>query len=304
MVALYCLAGSARATFRHAQTQEGKKQVKLVTFTHNGRRRLGEVVGDEVYGLASTDTMRMHDMIARGITPNRVSQRFALAEVTLNAPLRPGKIIAIGRNYAEHARETGNEPPPRPLIFAKFPSAIIDPGAAICWDRAITKEVDWEVELVVVIGRRARHVREEDALKHAFGYTVGNDVSARDLQHRTDGQWTRGKSLDTFCPLGPVIVTRDEIDDVQSLRLTTEVNGESMQDGNTRDMIFQVAYLIHYCSQMFTLEPADIIMTGTPAGVGEGRKPKLYLQDGDVVRCSVEGIGTLENPCVVRDSSA
>ena len=156
---------------------------------------------------------------------------------------------------------------------------------------------------MVIIGRRARHVCEEDALQHVFGYTVGNDVSARDLQHRTDGQWTRGKSLDTFCPLGPVIVTRDEIEDVQSLRLTTEINGESMQDGNTRDMIFQVAYLIHYCSQMFTLEPADIIMTGTPAGVGEGRTPKRYLQDGDVVRCSVAGIGTLENPCVVRDSS-
>ena len=304
MVTLYCRAGSARATFRQAQTQEGEKPVKLVTFTHNGRRQPGEVVGDEVYGLASTDTMRMQDLIARGITPNRVSQRYPLADLTLNAPLRPGKIIAIGRNYAEHAHETGNEPPPQPLIFAKFPSAIIDPGAAISWDRAITQEVDWEVELVVIIGRRARHVSEEDALQHVFGYTVGNDVSARDLQHRTDGQWTRGKSLDTFCPLGPVIVTRDEIEDVQDLGLTTDVNDERMQDGNTRDMIFQVAYLIHYCSQMFTLEPADIIMTGTPVGVGEGRSPKRYLQDGDVVRCSVAGIGTLENPCVVRDSSA
>ena len=277
--------------------------MKLVTFTHGGRRQLGEVVGEEVYGLASTDTMRMQDMIARGITPGRVSQRFQLQDVALNAPLRPGKIIAIGRNYAEHARETGNEPPPRPLIFAKFPSAIIDPGAAITWDRAVTKEVDWEAELVVVIGKRARHVSEEDALQHVFGYTVGNDVSARDLQHRTDGQWTRGKSLDTFCPLGPVIVTPDEISDVQDLRLTTDVNDERMQDGNTRDMIFQVACLIHYCSQMFTLEPADIIMTGTPSGVGEGRSAKRYLQDGDVVRCSVDGIGTLENPCVVRDSS-
>lgn len=278
--------------------------MKLVTFTHNERRQLGEVIGDEVYSLASTDTMRMHEVIARGITPSRVSQRYPLAELTLNAPLRPGKIIAIGRNYAEHAQETGNEPPPRPLIFAKFPSAIIDPGAAICWDPAITQEVDWEVELAVVIGRRARRVAEADALQYVFGYTVGNDVSARDLQLRQDGQWTRGKSLDTFCPLGPVIVTRDEIEDAQALRLTTEVNGERMQDGNTRDMIFKVAYLIHYCSQMFTLEPADVLLTGTPEGVGEGRKPKRYLQDGDVVRCSVEGIGTLENPCVVRGAGA
>lgn len=278
--------------------------MKLVTFTHNERRQLGEVIGDEVYSLASTDTMRMHEVIARGITPGRVSQRYPLAELTLNAPLRPGKIIAIGRNYAEHAQETGNEPPPRPLIFAKFPSAVIDPGAAICWDPAITQEVDWEVELAVVIGRRARHVAEADALQYVFGYTVGNDVSARDLQLRMDGQWTRGKSLDTFCPLGPVIVTRDEIEDAQALRLTTEVNGERMQDGNTRDMIFKVAYLIHYCSQMFTLEPADVLLTGTPEGVGEGQKPKRYLQDGDVVRCRVEGIGTLENPCVARGAGA
>ena len=156
----------------------------------------------------------------------------------------------------------------------------------------------------MIVGRRARHVSEAEALQYVFGYTVGNDVSARDLQHRTDGQWTRGKSLDTFCPLGPVIVTRDEIADPQDLRLTTEVNGERMQDGNTRDMIFQVAYLIHYCSRMFTLEPADIIMTGTPSGVGEGRSPKRFLRDGDVVRCCVEGIGALENPCVVADSSA
>ena len=130
----------------------------------------------------------------------------------------------------------------------------------------------------MIIGRRARHVPEAEALEHVFGYTVGNDVSARDLQLRRDGQWTRGKSLDSFCPLGPIIVTRDEIADAQNLRLTTEVNGERMQDGNTRDMIFQVAYLIHYCSQMFTLEPADILLTGTPDGVGEGRNPKRYLQ--------------------------
>ena len=278
--------------------------MKLVTFTHNGRQQPGELVGDEVHGLALTDTMRMHDMIARGITPGRVSQRFALHDVTLNAPLRPGKIIAIGRNYAEHAQETGNEPPPRPLIFAKFPSAIIDPGAAISWDRSITQEVDWEVELVVIIGRRARHVSEADALRHVYGYTVGNDVSARDLQHRIDSQWTRGKSLDTFCPLGPVIVTRDEIADVQNLRLTTDVNDERMQEGNTRDMIFTVAFLIHYCSRMFTLEPADVIMTGTPSGVGAGRSPQRFQQDGDVVRCCVEGIGALENPCVVRDSAS
>ena len=273
--------------------------MRLVTFTHNSRTQLGEIVGDDVYVLSSSDTLKMHEMIRRGITPNRVSQHYPLADVTLHAPLRPGKIVAIGRNYAEHAKETGNEPPPRPLIFAKFPSAVIDPGETITWRDSITKEVDWEVELVVIIGKRAQNVSEEEALSHVFGYTIGNDVSARDLQLRTDGQWTRGKSLDTFCPLGPEIVTRDEIEDPQNLNLKTTVNGEVMQDGNTKDMIFNVAYLIHYISQHITLEPADIIMTGTPPGVGEGRNPKVYLKDGDVVTCSVEGIGELSNPCKV-----
>ncbi|MBZ0302334.1 MAG: fumarylacetoacetate hydrolase family protein [Anaerolineae bacterium] len=271
--------------------------MKLVTFTYNSRMQMGEIVGDNVYVLSSSDTLRMNEMIRRGITPSRVSQRYPLADITLHAPLRPGKIVAIGRNYAEHAKETGNEPPPRPLIFAKFPSAVIDPGEPITWSESITKEVDWEVELAVIIGKKAHKVSEEDAMKYVFGYTVGNDVSARDLQLRTDGQWTRGKSLDTFCPLGPIIVTRDEIKDPQNLNLKTIVNDEVMQDGNTRDMIFQVPYLIHYISQHFTLEPADIILTGTPSGVGEGRKQ--YLKDGDVVTCSVEGIGELRNPCKV-----
>lgn len=273
--------------------------MKLVTFSHRNRTLLGEIVEDEIYTLSTSDTMRMHELIWRGITPSRVSQRFPISEVTLHAPLRPGKIIAIGRNYAEHAKETGNEPPPRPLIFAKFPSSVIGTGTPITWSDSITKEVDWEVELAVIIGKKARNVSEEDALNHVFGYTVGNDVSARDLQLRTDGQWTRGKSLDTFCPLGPMIVTRDEIEDPQNLNLKTTVNDEVMQDGNTKDMIFNIRHLIHYCSQMFTLEPADIIMTGTPPGVGEGRDPKVYLKDGDVVTCSVEGIGEISNPCKV-----
>jgi 5-carboxymethyl-2-hydroxymuconate isomerase len=273
--------------------------MKLVTFSYRNRTLLGEIVGDEVYTLSTSDTMRMHELIWRGITPSRVNQHFPLAEVKLYAPLRPGKIIAIGRNYVEHAKETGNEPPPRPLIFAKFPSSVIGPGAPITWSESITKEVDWEVELAVVIGKKARNVSEEDALNYVLGYTVGNDVSARDLQLRTDGQWTRGKSLETFCPLGPMIVTRDEIEDPQNLNLKTIVNDEVMQDGNTKDMIFNVRHLIHYCSQMFTLEPADVIMTGTPPGVGEGRDPKLYLKDGDVVTCSVEGIGEISNPCKV-----
>jgi 5-carboxymethyl-2-hydroxymuconate isomerase len=271
--------------------------MKLVTFTYKNRMQLGEIVGDEVYVLSSSDTVRMTEMIRRGVTPNRVSQRYPLADITLHAPLRPGKIIAIGRNYAEHAKETGNKPPTSPMIFAKMTNSVLDPGATITWSGSITKAVDWEVELAVIIGKKATTVSEDDAMKHVFGYTVGNDVSARDLQLRTDGQWTRGKGLDTFCPLGPVIVTREEIADPHNLNLKTVINGETMQDGNTKDMIFKIPYLIHYLSKHFTLEPGDVILTGTPPGVGEGRDPKLYLKDGDVVTCSVEGIGELTNPC-------
>jgi 2-keto-4-pentenoate hydratase/2-oxohepta-3-ene-1,7-dioic acid hydratase in catechol pathway len=212
--------------------------MKFVTFLHNNRTQLGEIVDDEVYVLSSSDTVRMTEMIRRGVTPNRVSQHYPLVQVKLLAPLRPGKIIAIGRNYAEHAKETGNKPPTSPMVFAKMTNSVLDPGEAITWRESITKEVDWEVELAVIIGKKATRVSEEDALKYVFGYTIGNDVSARDLQLRSDGRWVRGKGLDTFCPLGPVIVTPDEIPDPQNLNLKTTVNDEVMQDGNTKDMIF------------------------------------------------------------------
>lgn len=271
--------------------------MKLVTFTHNGRTQLGELDGDTVHALSVPDTLRMAELLRRGITPTRVSQRYPLAKVTLRAPLHPGKIIAIGRNYAAHAAETGSDLPTAPLIFAKFSSAVIGPGEAITWDTSITNEVDWEGELGVVIGRTARRVSEADALKYVFGYTAANDVTARDLQLRVDAQWTRAKSLDTFCPLGPCIVTRSEIPDPQALTITTTVNDQVMQNGSTADMVFSVAYLVAYCSRMFTLEPGDLILTGTPPGVGEGMNPKTYLKDGDVVSVTISGIGTLTNPC-------
>lgn len=269
--------------------------MKLATFTHNGRTRIGAIEGDTIQIMAWQDNMRQ--LIRRGISPQPSYERVPLAQATLKAPLIPGKIIAIGRNYAEHAAELGNKPPERPLIFAKFPSTVIGPGEAITWKTSITTQVDWEVELAVIIGKRAKDVGEAEAFDHVYGYCVGNDVTARDLQLRTDTQWTRGKSLDTFCPLGPYIVTRDEIADPQNLNLKTTVNGEVMQESNTQHMIFKLPFLISYCSQMFTLEPGDIIMTGTPSGVGDGRKPPIYLKDGDVVACSVEGIGELSNPC-------
>lgn len=273
--------------------------MKIVTFTHKQRTRIGLIEGDYVHVTNMDDTMQY--MIRRGMTPTRMGERYPLSEVTLNAPVEPGKIIAIGKNYAEHAKETGSNVPTAPIIFAKFPSSIIATGQAITWSKGITKEVDWEGELAVVIGKRARNVSEEDAFKHVFGYTIANDVSARDLQLRTDAQWTRGKSLDTFCPLGPWIVTKDEIADPHALGIKTEISGNLRQDGNTKDFIFNIPTLIAYCSRMFTLEPGDLILTGTPAGVGEGMNPKTYLQDGDTVSITIEGIGTLTNSCVVTE---
>jgi 5-carboxymethyl-2-hydroxymuconate isomerase len=207
---------------------------------------------------------------------------------------RPGKIVAIGLNYMDHVRESGAEAPKRPLIFAKFTTAVINHEEQIVIPRKLTERVDWEVELAAIIGERASRVSEDEALKYVRGYTVGNDVSARDLQF-ADGQWVRAKSLDTFCPLGPRVV---ELDDPQNLKLQTRVNGETMQDSNTSEMIFGVAELISYCSHSFALEPGDVILTGTPWGCGEFMEPKRSLNDGDVVECEIEGIGVLRNPVV------
>jgi 2-keto-4-pentenoate hydratase/2-oxohepta-3-ene-1,7-dioic acid hydratase in catechol pathway len=210
---------------------------------------------------------------------------------------RPGKIVCVGLNYLDHIRESGAEPPAEPLIFAKFPSAVIGAGDPIPIDESLTKRVDWEVELAVVIGRTARRVERAAALDHVFGYTVANDVSARDLQFG-DGQWVRGKSLDGFCPLGPEVVTADEIPDPQALALRTTVNGEVMQDSSTAEMVFGVAELIAFCSRSFTLEPGDVMLTGTPWGCGEFMDPPRSLHPGDVVEVSIEGIGSLRNPVV------
>ncbi len=271
--------------------------MKITTFSYKGRTRIGTIEGDTIQVVAWQDSMRQ--LLRRGVTPARTYERVPLDKATLLAPLIPGKIIAIGKNYAEHAAETGSAPPDKPIIFAKFPSSVIGPGEPITWRSSITSEVDWEAELAVVIGKRAREVSEDDALDYVFGYCVANDVSARDLQQRIDAQWTRGKSLDTFCPLGPYIVTRDEIPDPQNLDIKTTVDGKVMQNSNTKHMIFNVRHLISYCSRMFTLEPGDLILTGTPDGVGMGRKPPRFLADGEVVTVSVEGIGEVSNPCKV-----
>lgn len=211
------------------------------------------------------------------------------------APVAPGKVVAIGLNYLDHIRECGLERPERPLVFAKFPTSVVGPEAPIRIPTELTRRVDWEVELGVVIGRTARGVAPADALDHVFGYTVANDVSARDLQF-ADGQWVRGKSLDSFCPLGPVVVTAEEVPDPQALRLVCRVNGKVVQDATTDLMVFGVADLISFCSHSFTLEPGDVLLTGTPWGCGEFMDPPRSLAPGDVVECEIGGIGTLRNP--------
>jgi 2-keto-4-pentenoate hydratase/2-oxohepta-3-ene-1,7-dioic acid hydratase in catechol pathway len=211
--------------------------------------------------------------------------------------IRAGKIVAVGLNYLDHIRETGLQRPAEPLLFTKFTTSVIGDGDAIELDESLTTRVDWEVELAVVIGRTMRHVAASDALEHVYGYTVANDVSARDLQF-SDGQWVRAKSLDTFCPLGPAIVTADEIPHPQALALKTRVNGETVQDSNTSEMLFPVAELLALCSRSFTLEAGDILLTGTPWECGEFMQPKRRLQPGDTVACEIERIGTIMNPVV------
>jgi 2-keto-4-pentenoate hydratase/2-oxohepta-3-ene-1,7-dioic acid hydratase in catechol pathway len=284
--------------------------MKLVTFTTGDEPRLGAVRGGEVIDLAVASEGKLPaDMIAfldLGGAAMALARQIAegaetalpLRGVSLLAPVpRPSKVVAIGQNYMDHCREQGVEPPELPVIFTKFSSAVIGPGATIRWDPALTSQVDYEVELAVVIGRRARRVPAEAALEYVAGYTVCNDVSARNLQFG-DEQWVRGKSLDTFCPLGPWLVTRDEIPDPQNLAVRTTLNGEVVQDSTTVEMIFGVRDLIAFASRAFTLLPGDVIVTGTPPGVGFFRDPPLFLADGDEITVEVEGIGKLTNRCV------
>ncbi len=279
--------------------------MKLATFSTGGGSRLGVISGDRILDFTAGDgPATMRELIQAG--PEAWAQvearrragdapSFPLGSVRLLAPLPdPPKIVAIGLNYMDHCREQNVPVPERPLVFAKFPSSIIGPGEDIVWDPALTRQVDYEAELGVVIGRRARRVSAERALDYVFGYTIINDVSARDIQF-PDQQWVRGKSLDTFCPIGPFIVTADEVPDPQALPIRCSVNGRILQDSSTAEMIFGVRELIARLSQSFRFEPGDLMASGTPNGVGAFRKPPVFLQNGDTVVVEIEGLGRLEN---------
>jgi 2-keto-4-pentenoate hydratase/2-oxohepta-3-ene-1,7-dioic acid hydratase in catechol pathway len=205
------------------------------------------------------------------------------------------KVICIGINYADHAREMGGEPPEIPVVFNKFPSAINRPGGEVVLPQ-ISRAVDYEAELVVVIGKSGSQIPQDDAMDYVFGYTCGNDISARDWQKgRPGGQWLLGKTFDSFAPIGPILVTADEIEDPHRLDIELRLNGETMQKSNTRQLIFKIDYLISHISRFTTLQPGDLIFSGTPSGVGAGRNPPLFLQPGDQLEVEIEGIGVLHN---------
>jgi len=296
--------------------------MRLLTYDAGGAACLGLLLGDRVVDLAGAgrslglslpgemlpfidegeralaDARKVVEALSADAAALARSSR-SLVETRLLAPIpRPRRnIVCVGLNYAEHASESRitSGIPEYPVFFTKPPSTVIGPEAPIPWHGELSRRADWEIELVAVIGKRGKDVPEERALDFVLGYTVGNDVTARDLQARHQ-QWYKGKGLDGFCPLGPWTVTRDELPDPQGLRLRLRVNGATKQDASTSDMIFTVAKLIAAWSEGMTIEPGDLLMTGTPSGVGFARKPPEYLQPGDLVECEIDGIGLLRNP--------
>jgi acylpyruvate hydrolase len=288
--------------------------MKLVTFTHSQERRIGvlhEVNGKSVVvDLNKADPSLPTDMLTflAGGTENRALAESAvsaappqaileLSAVKLNAPIpNPGKILCLGVNYRDHADESSMDVPAYPIVFSKHSNTVIGPGDAITLS-PLSEQTDYEAEFGVVIGRQAKSVSKADAFSYVAGYLPFHDVSARDYQHRTS-QWTLGKSFDTFGPMGPALVTADEVPDPANLDITLRLNGEVMQSSNTRYLIFSVPDLIAEITSVMTLEPGDLISTGTPGGVGAARTPPIFLKAGDLVEVEIEGLGVLSNPVV------
>ena len=281
-----------------------------MTIQREGYKEPGVLAGGELIGLSGAGFADLLSIIAGGADAmDRVirwcgnppgGDRHDAATTKLAAPIpRPPKIICIGLNYRDHAIESNMPIPQTPVVFAKFANSVIGPGQPIVLPKNSTQP-DYEAELAVVIGKGGRHIPEARWREHVFGYTILNDVSARDFQMATS-QWTIGKTFDTFAPMGPAIVTADEIEDPHKLRISLELSGDVLQDSNTCQLIFNVPQLIAYLSSVFTLEPGDIISTGTPPGVGFARKPPRYLKAGDECRVRVEGLGELYNPVIAEE---
>jgi len=262
--------------------------MRIARFSSNGQIHLGQLIDDQ-------SARRIDgDLFGKFIVTDQI-----LKVDKLLAPLVPTDILCIGLNYREHAAESGSAVPVNPMLFIKASNTLANPGDGIPIPKLST-QIDYEAELAVVIGKTAKNISADQVFDYIFGYTIANDVSARDLQNR-DGQWARAKGMDTFCPLGPVIVTRDEIPDPHTLTIKTFVNAEQMQNSSTSLLMRRIPELVSYLSQTFTLQPGDIILTGTPSGVGAGMKPPRFLEQGMVVRVEIENIGVLENRCEVED---
>jgi acylpyruvate hydrolase len=276
--------------------------MKLITFYSGDARdkyRVGLIEGTQITELTNdavtaAEVLEYFDL-DRGLLVPSNGEKIDAGIVRPAAPVpRPGKIICIGLNYRNHAIESGMDIPKSPIVFSKFSSCAIGAGEPILLPKG-SVQVDYETELAFIIGRRAQNVGRNDAMNYVFGYTNFNDVSARDFQF-ADGQWQRGKSCDTFAPFGPFVATADEISDPHNLRIQLRLNGETLQDSNTSELIFKVPELIEFLSASITLEPGDVIATGTPPGVGFARKPPIFVKDGDIVEVETEGLGTLSNP--------
>lgn len=271
--------------------------MKLVRFGAAGQEKPGLI---DSSGKIRDLSAHVRDIAGDVLTPDGLARIAALDAASLplapegvrlgSCVARPGNFVAVGLNFADHAAETNNPIPEEPVLFNKAPNCVVGPNDDVMIPKGSLK-LDWEVELVIVIGARARYVDEADALKHVAGYTICNDVSERHFQIERAGQWTKGKGCETFGPLGPYLVTKDEIPDTTNLGMWLEVNGEKVQNGSTKTMIFGVAYLVSYISQFMVLDPGDIITTGTPPGVGLGFKPPRYLRAGDVMRLGIDGMG-------------
>ncbi len=273
--------------------------MRLVSFESGGQVRAGLLDGDNVIDLAGAGFSSVLNAIEHFemLKPDGLSH--PLSGVKLLAPIpTPRKLICVGLNYLDHAKETGAELPKVPTIFNKFATSVIGPGDNIVLPK-VSQQPDYEAELAFVIGRGGRHIQAEKWADHVFGYTIVNDISARDYQKATS-QWLMGKTFDTFAPMGPCIVTADEVPDPHNLKIQLTLNGRTMQDSNTSELIFKIPELIAFLSSVFTLEPGDIVSTGTPAGVGFSRKPPVYLQPGDETVVTIERVGELRNPVVAE----
>jgi len=273
--------------------------MKLVTFRHNGGTHVGSVSGDSVQVLPFADMFAALGAGIDGLKAAAATGTLPLSDVRILAPIpRPQKLICIGLNYRDHAIESNMEIPKLPTVFNKFATSVIAPGDAVVLPK-VSEKPDYEAEFAFVIGKGGRNIAADNWQDHVIGYTIINDVSARDIQLATS-QWLMGKTFDTFAPMGPYITTADEIADPHNLNISLDLNGVTLQNSNTRELIFKIPELVAYLSSVFTLETGDIVSTGTPAGVGFARKPPILLKAGDNMVVKVEGLGELENPVVAE----